>query len=168
MRMCVCVCVCVTMTNHVKSRAREFRNPSHKTQYRMLHLRQEPEQIQNRHKCEGCIVPVQLLKHVVGEEILPYSFWASAFDEFWGQPRVSMPFIPDESVLSNSSLCTRREKSTFPRRHEVPDRPARSPVVPTMLFRLLEREWIVQILQTMDSYAQFSSCCVNTHEITWG
>jgi hypothetical protein len=38
----------VSMTNHVNSRAREIRNPSHKTQYRMLNLRDVPELIQNR------------------------------------------------------------------------------------------------------------------------
>lgn len=37
----------VSMTNHVNSRARQFRNPSHKTQYRMLHLRHKPELIEN-------------------------------------------------------------------------------------------------------------------------
>ena len=71
----------VIMTNHVNSRARVFRNPSHKTQYRMLHLRHKPELIQKRHKCEGYIVPVQPLEHRVGEELLLYSFSASALDE---------------------------------------------------------------------------------------
>ena len=33
----------VIVTNHVNSRTREIRNPSHKTQYRMLHLWHEPD-----------------------------------------------------------------------------------------------------------------------------
>ena len=72
--------MCVSMTNHVNSRAREFRTPSHKTHYRMLHLRHKPKLSQNRHKYEGYIVPVQPSKHIVGEEILLYSFIASALD----------------------------------------------------------------------------------------
>jgi len=35
--------MCVIVTSQVVSRTRDFRNLSHKTRYRMLHLRHEPD-----------------------------------------------------------------------------------------------------------------------------
>jgi hypothetical protein len=136
----------------------------HETEYTVLHLRHVPELTPHRHKCKAKTVPLHVIKVYSGRDFASLFLNLSIKGSVWSASRTG-DFIPDESALSNRRLCSRKEKNIFPRRDTIPDRPARSLVVPTTLSRLLKQECIGSILQTTNLWAQFSLCHVNPREI---